>query len=194
VEDVRLQPLLDINRTTWLGELERIDRWASTGEHARRQLWWSDSWQEAPVEIRPAHSSFGLRVLGLADSTPSVEVERRAVVEWSRGGQLIEYEIDYDADREDDHVITALRPGSGSLGLLVGATLVGRPPDELLAVVRGALGAVVDLTITEEGSERTVVEVAFERSMVRSVALRHHDDRGRLTGATVLCGVRPPGT
>jgi MoaA/NifB/PqqE/SkfB family radical SAM enzyme len=191
--DDEVRPQLDLNRTTWSDELERIERWAAAAPTERRRLWWSAAWSQPVEPPRPVHSSIGLLVTGLPDEEPSADEERRRIRSLPTTGALVEFEIDYDGDREVDHLISSVDGGDGDLAEVIGPWLVGRPFTSMLEEVQRLFGALVEVVLVDENLRGTETAATFERATVRSLAVRHHNGRGLLVGATVLCWLERPG-
>ncbi len=199
VED-RVLPHLELNRTTWVEECERLRRWAESPPDTLEQLWWSDVWSDPEarrsrglVSILPSVSSLDLGVLDVKARDGSAAEEELSA--WSADGRTHLLTADYVPDRDPDHVVVSV---GNSLAELLGcepADLVGRPVQDLQAEIERQFGpvAVVDV-IRLDGSSRGY-SLRLRDAEVRVAMLPEGNERGRLIGVTVLVAVRPaPGT
>jgi len=192
----RVLPYLDLNRATWVEEVERLRRWVESPPDTLDQLWWSEAWsdREIPVALAglPRTSSLEIGVLGVP--LHDVSVTEQDLAAWSADGAAHLLTADFEPNRDPDHQGVG---GADSLAELLGCEgweLIGRPVQDLQTEIERSFGPVLDVDILRPDRTNVEFSLRLRDASVRVAMVAEGNERGRLTGVTVLVAVRPDDT
>lgn len=189
----RVLPYLDLNRATWVEEVERLRRWTASPPDTLDQLWWSETWSEREVPVvlagLPETSSLEIGVVGVPPH--DVSAAEQDLVAWSGDGTAHRLTADFEPNRDPDHQVVGVADSLVELLGCEGSELIGRPVQDLQMEIERRFGPVLDVDILRPGRTNVEFSLRLRDAAVRVVMVAEGNERGRLTGVTVLVAVRP---
>ena len=198
VTEGRVLDGLELNRSTWVEEVERLRRWVESPPDTLEQLWWSEAWSspdvaETPVVVAglPETSSLLLGVVGVRSG--DLAAVERDMAAWATDGRVHQLVADYEPHRDPDHLVISV---SDSMAELLGSApdrLVGRPLQDLQAEIEGRYGPVARSEVLQLDGASREFALELRDADVRVAMLARANERGRLDGVTVVLAVRSPG-